>query len=220
MFSDITQMDSCKPPAVCASVHYDTARKAWVPLVKLIQDGKEISYPCDSRQRLCVMRGEESVEIDGEEVSGEEREELALKYPQFDEHYDRIKDLKEVIAGYTTSFFVCDDSEDESEDEKEDEKEKSDDDEKEHERERGRRGRTPPPAAVRMARRMMREEKSDEEKSKDKDKDKDDKSDREDDKSDKEDKEDKDDKDDDRERERKASTPTSKLRRLASRRGK
>ena len=220
MFSDITQMDSCKPPAVCASVHYDTARKAWVPLVKLIQDGKEISYPCCSKQRLCVMRGEESVEIDGEEVSGEEREELALKYPQFDEHYDRIKDLKEVIAGYTTSFFVCDESDDESEDEKEDEKEKSDDDEKEHERERGRRGRTPPPAAVRVARRMMREEKSDEEKSKDKDKDKDDKSDRDDDKSDKEEKDEKDDKDDDKERERKASTPTSKLRRLASRRGK
>lgn len=201
-------------------MHYDTARKAWVPLVKLIQDGKEVSYPCCSKQRLCVMRGEESVEIDGEEVSGEEREDIALKYPQFDEHYDRIKDLKEVIAGYTTSFFVCDDSE-EGEDEKdedEDEKEKDEDDEKdderEKERERGRKGRTPPPAAARAARRMVREEKSDEEKEKEKEKD--DKSDRDDDKSEKSDEE----KDDDRERERKASTPTSKLRRLASRRGK
>lgn len=203
-------------------MHYDTARKAWVPRVKLIQDGREVSYPCCSRQRLCVMRGECSVEIDGEEVSGEEREELALKYPQFDEHYDRIKDLKEVTAGYTTSFFVCDESEDESEDEKEDEKDEDDEkNEREKERERGRRGRTPPPAAARVVRRMVREEKSDEEKSdkdKDKDKDKDDKSDKDDDKSDE--KDGKEDKDDDRERERKASTPTSKLRRLASRRGK
>lgn len=212
MFSDITQMDSCKPPAVCASVHYDATRKAWVPLVKLIQDGKEVSFPCCSKQRLCVMRGEESVEIDGEEVSGEEREELALRYPQFDEHYDRIKDLKEVTAGYTTSFFVCDESEG---DESDDKDEKSDDDEREKER----RGRTPPPAAVRAARRQPRDEKRDEKsddesEDKDKDDDKDEKG------KDDKDKDDKGEKDDDRERARKPPSPASKLRRLASRRGK
>lgn len=208
MFSDITQMDSCKPPAVCASVHYDTARKAWVPLVKLIADGKEVSYPCGSKQRLCVMRGEESVEIDGEEVSGEEREELALKYPQFDEHYDRIKDLKEVIAGYTTSFFVCDESEGE---ESEEEKEKDEDDEKDDEKERERRGRTPPPSAARV-RKQVRDDKDEEEKDKEKEKDDKDK--------DKDEKDDKSDKDDDKEKERKPPSPASKLRRLASRRGK
>ena len=210
MFSDITQMDSCKPPAVCASVHYDTARKAWVPRVKLIQDGREVSYPCGARQRLCVMRGEESVEIDGEEVPGDEREELSLKYPQFDEHYDRIRDLKEATAGYTTSFFVCDESDDESDDEKE----KSDDDrddEKDEEKdgEKERRCRTPPQAAARV-RRKPRDEKSDDEKE-GKDEDKDDEKEKDDDKSDKS---------DDREKERKAATPVSKLRRLASRRGK
>lgn len=219
MFSDITQMDSCKPPAVCASVHYDTARKAWVPLVKLIADGREISYPCCSKQRLCVMRGEESVEIDGEEVTGDEREELALKYPQFDEHYDRIKDLKEVIAGYTTSFFVCDESEGDESDEKDksDDDEKSDDEksnEKEKEKEKERRARTPP-AAARAVRRPPREERSDDEKEKDEEKD-DDKSE----KSEKSDRDEKEEKEDEKERERKAATPTSKLRRLASRRGR
>lgn len=190
-------MDSCKPPAVCASVHYDTARKAWVPLVKLIQDGKEISYPCGARQRLCVMRGEESVEIDGEEVPGDEREELALKYPQFDEHYDRIRDLKEATAGYTTSFFVYDDSEDESYD---------------SEDERERRSRTPPPSAVRV-RKQVRDEKSDDEKEKGEKYDKDEKD-------EKDEKDDKSEKDDEKEKERKPPSPGSKLRKLASRRGK
>ena len=204
MFSDITQMDSCKPPAVCASVHYDTARKAWVPLVKLISDGKEISYPCGSKQRLCVMRGEDSVEIDGEEVPADEREDLALKYPQFDEHYDRIKDLKEVIAGYTTSFFVYDESEgDESYD--------SDDEEKrEKEKEKEKRSRTPPSPPARV-KKQARDERSEDEKEKD---DKDEK----DEKSEKDEKDEE--KDEEKERERKPPTSAPKLRKLTSRRCK
>lgn len=121
-------MDSRKPPAVYTTVTYDTARKTWVPHVKLMQDGKEISADCCGK-RLCVMKGEDCVEIDGEKVSDEKLEEMKESYDQIEEHLERVRDLKEIADNLVTSFFV-----DESEDsEKDGEDSEKDDDEKDEE---------------------------------------------------------------------------------------
>lgn len=124
-------MDIKSPPAVCASVVYDTARRQWVPKVKLIYDGKECSVECGPSQRVCVCTGPSKIEIAGEEVSDKEAARvLGEQWEKVEEHRRKVDELLQIADEMQTAFTVC--SEEEVSDKEDDKEDNTDDDSSEN----------------------------------------------------------------------------------------
>lgn len=159
MLTHITQMDIKSPPAVCASVVYDAARRQWVPKVKLIYDGKERSVECGSQTKVCVCTGHAKIEIDGEEVSDEEALRIVgSQWEKVEEHRKKVDDLLQIADEMQTAFVV--DRDEESSDKSED---VESDDESENEN-TGSRPSSPAAVEQRADRAERKEEKKEEEK--------------------------------------------------------
>ena len=115
MLTHITQMDIRSPPAVCASVVYDTARRQWVPKVKLIYDGKEHSVECGSSPKMCVCTGHSRIEIGNEEVCDEEAMKvLGPLWEKVEEPRKKVDDMLQIADEMQTAFVVESDEEDSS----------------------------------------------------------------------------------------------------------